>query len=91
VAARVERFDLDRSRVGWERNRRLEARPLDPRAGADESPCRGAASLSNSEIVPSGKRRASCCHAKRAPGPSAKSLRFPPSRQMIRPVRRSSL
>ena len=42
--------------------------PLDP------------AALSNSEMVPSGRNRASCCQPKRAFAGSLKSLRLPPSR-----------
>ena len=56
-----------------------------PRAG------RSSATLSNSEIVPSARRRASCWRLNSAPGPSSKSVRFPPSRQRISPVSRSIL
>ena len=47
----------------------------------------GAAPSSKIVSVPSGWRRASCCQAKRVPGPISKSLRLPPSRQTIAPVR----
>jgi hypothetical protein len=51
----------------------------------------GSAALSYSVSVPSGCRRASCCHANDVPDPIAKSLRLPPSRQTIRPVSLSIL
>jgi hypothetical protein len=41
----------------------------------------GAAPLSKIVIVPSGRRRASCCQANLTPAPSLKSLFLPPSRQ----------
>jgi hypothetical protein len=43
------------------------------------------AALSNSEMVPSGRNRASCCQPKRAAAGAEKLLRLPPRRQMISP------
>src|SRR5215216_4929166 len=47
--------------------------------------------LSKRVMVPSFWRRASCWKAKRAPSPIAKSLLFPPRRQITSPLSRSTL
>jgi len=65
---------------------RLSSASTSPR---DCSAVGGVASLSNSEIVPSGRRVASCWNAKLAPGSMRKSLRLPPRRHSTAPVRLS--